>query len=58
MREIHSYERKQFEKLFKQEKIDRFDDRFKILETFLQEEQHISSQDLASTLKKNRRFLI
>jgi Fur family ferric uptake transcriptional regulator len=52
MREIHSYERKQFEKLFKQEKIDRFDDRFKILETFLQEEQHISSPDLASTLKK------
>jgi Fur family transcriptional regulator, ferric uptake regulator len=53
MREIHSYERKQFEKLFKQEKIDRFDDRYKILEAFLQEEQHVSSQELESTLRGN-----
>jgi Fur family transcriptional regulator, ferric uptake regulator len=53
MREIHSYERKQFEKLFKQEKVDRFDDRFKVLEAFLQEEQHVSSQDLTAILHKN-----
>jgi Fur family transcriptional regulator, ferric uptake regulator len=53
MREIHSYERKQFEKLFKQEKIDRFDDRFKILEGFLQVEQHVSGQDLTDILHKN-----
>lgn len=53
MREIHSYERKQFEKLFKQEKIDRFEDRFKVLEVFLQVEEHISSNDLASKIKNN-----
>ncbi len=52
MREIHSYERKQFEKLFKQEKIDRFEDRFKILEAFLQEEQHVSSDELTSKLRE------
>lgn len=53
MREIHSYEKKQFEKLFKQEKIDRFQDRFKILESFLQIEQHISSEELADMMNKN-----
>jgi len=51
MREIHSYERRQFEKLFKQEKIDRFDDRFKVLEAFLRVEQHVTGEELTSILK-------
>jgi Fur family ferric uptake transcriptional regulator len=52
MKEIHSHERHQFETLFKQEKIDRFDDRFKILEAFLQIEQHITVDSLAAILKE------
>jgi Fur family ferric uptake transcriptional regulator len=54
MGEIHSYERQQFEKLFKQEKIDRFDDRFKVLEEFLQTELHITVEALAVVLKDKK----
>jgi len=54
MKEIHSHERKQFEKLFKQEKIDRFDDRFKVLEIFLQTEQHVTVASLWSILKQKK----
>ena len=54
MREIHSHERRQFEKLFKQEKIDRFDDRFRILEVFLQTEQHVTVNSLWSILKEKK----
>jgi Fur family transcriptional regulator, ferric uptake regulator len=53
MREIHSYEKKQFEKLFKQERIDRFEDRFKVLEAFLQVEQHVATDELAAVMNKN-----
>ena len=51
MKEIHSHERHQFETLFKQEKIDRFEDRFKVLEAFLQTEQHITIDKLAVILR-------
>jgi Fur family transcriptional regulator, ferric uptake regulator len=54
MGEIHSHERRQFEKLFKQEKIDRFDDRFKVLEVFLQIEQHVTVEDMAVILKDRK----
>lgn len=54
MREVHSHERQQFEKLFKQEKIDRFEDRFKVLEIFLQTEQHVTAEALSSILKKKK----
>ncbi len=54
MKEIHSHERHQFETLFKQEKIDRFEDRFKILEAFLQTEQHITVYGLAQVLKDKK----
>jgi Fe2+ or Zn2+ uptake regulation protein len=50
MSEIHVYERRQFEKLFKEEKIDRFEDRFKVLEAFLQEESHVSAAELTAAL--------
>ena len=54
MSEIHSYERQQFEKLFKQEKIDRFDDRFKVLEAFLKNDEHITVKALAEILKDKK----
>ncbi len=54
MKEIHSHERQQFEKLFKQEKIDRFDDRFKVMETFLQIEDHVTVDFLQSELKEKK----
>ena len=57
MKEIHSHERQQFEKLFKQEKIDRFDDRFKVMETFLQIEDHVTVDFLQSELKEKKSVL-
>lgn len=54
MSEIHLYERRQFEKLFKEEKIDRFEDRFKVLEAFLQKEAHVSAAELTAVLNDQR----
>ncbi len=52
MKQIHDREKKQFEELFKQEGIDKFDDRFKILNTFLQTEQHITVSELIHILNE------
>ena len=51
MRAVHHQEKDQFQKLFKQEKIDRFDDRYTILETFLQTEHHVTETELADLLE-------
>jgi Fur family transcriptional regulator, ferric uptake regulator len=57
MSEIHLYERRQFEKLFKEEKIDRFEDRFKVLEAFLQKEAHVSAAELTAELSGQKILL-
>lgn len=51
MRPVHHQEKEQFQKLFKQENVDRFEDRFKILETFLQTEHHVTETELAGLLR-------
>lgn len=48
---VHHQEKDQFRKLFKQEHVDRFEDRFTILETFLQTEHHVTEKELADLLK-------
>ncbi len=53
MKQIHGQEKKQFENLFRQEQIDRLEDRFKVLETFLQTEAHLTDKELFSMLKEN-----
>lgn len=50
MKQIHIQEKKQFKKLFKQEQIDNFEDRFKVLEVFLQTEQHVTIDELIKLL--------
>jgi Fur family ferric uptake transcriptional regulator len=52
MKYIHSREKEQFRKLFKQEEIDNFEDRFKIMEVFLQTERHVTSNELTQLLKE------
>ena len=52
MIQLHTYEKKQFEKLFKEEHIDNFEDRFKVLENFLQTERHLTKTELLDQLKK------
>ena len=53
MERIHSQEKQQFKKLFKQENIDKFEDRFNILEVFLQTERHLTADELLVLLNKN-----
>lgn len=53
MKHIHSQEKQQFKKLFKQESIDDFEDRFNILEVFLQTEKHLTSGELINLLEEN-----
>ncbi len=53
MKHIHRQEKQQFKKLFKQEYIDVFEDRFNILEVFLQTEKHLTIDELINLLKEN-----
>ena len=53
MMQIHVQEKQQFKKLFKQEQIDNFEDRFKVLEAFLQTEKHVSVNELVARLDSN-----
>ncbi|MBW2469692.1 MAG: Fur family transcriptional regulator, partial [Deltaproteobacteria bacterium] len=52
MKQIHIQEKAQFKKLFKQEQIDNFEDRFKVLEVFLQTEKHVTIEDMIEHLKR------
>lgn len=51
MRQIHSKEKQQFRELFLQEDIDRFEDRYAILDVFLQTEGHLTVNDLVTALE-------
>jgi len=53
MKHIHRQEKQQFKKLFKQEYIDVFEDRFNILEVFLQTEKHLTIDELIKLLEEN-----
>ncbi|MEE4357917.1 MAG: transcriptional repressor [Desulfococcaceae bacterium] len=51
MKQIHFQEKEQFQRLFRQEKIDRFEERFCILEIFLSTEHHVTEEELLQLLK-------
>jgi Fur family ferric uptake transcriptional regulator len=53
MKRLHNQEKQQFQKLFSQEDIDSFEDRFKVLEVFLQTERHVTASELAGLLKED-----
>jgi len=50
MTRIHHQENKQFKMLFKQELTDNFEDRFKVLDAFLQTERHVTASELIKIL--------
>ncbi|MBW2368197.1 MAG: transcriptional repressor [Deltaproteobacteria bacterium] len=50
MRQIHHRDKKLFQELFHREHIDQFEDRFKILEAFLQTEKHLTIEELHRVL--------
>ena len=53
MKHIHLQEKEQFKKLFNQEHIDNFEDRFKVLEVFLQTEKHVTVDQLVHLLDES-----
>ena len=53
MKPIHSEEKEQFRKLFDHEQIDRFEDRFNILDVFLKTEHHVTEPELFELLRQN-----
>ncbi len=53
MEPIHFKEKEQFKKLFKQEKVDQIEDRFKVLDALLRTERHITVNELGQILRKN-----
>jgi len=53
MKRVHKKEKEQFKKLFKQENIDNFEDRFNVLEVFLQTERHLTISELVQLLNEN-----
>jgi len=53
MKQIHTREKQQFKKLFKDEHIDDFEEKFKILEVFLQTERHITASEFVQLLSEN-----
>ncbi len=50
----HEQEKKQFRQLFAQQGLDRFEDRFNVLEAFLKLEHHVSIQDILEQLKADK----
>lgn len=50
MAPLHAQEKEQFKKLFQQERVENFDDRFKVLEAFLSIEKHVTADELAGRL--------
>lgn len=56
MKPLHYQEKEHFIKLFQQEDVDRFEDRFKILEVFLQTEKHVTVDELNDLLQENGFF--
>jgi Fur family ferric uptake transcriptional regulator len=52
MKRIHKQEREQFKKLFKQEKVDRLEERIRVMDAFLETEQHVTASELNELLLK------
>ena len=50
MKHVHYKEKEHFKRLFKQEHIDRFEDRYQLLEIFLQTEKHLTIQEFNTLL--------
>jgi Fur family ferric uptake transcriptional regulator len=51
MKQLHRQEKEQFKKLFQQEQIDRFEERFQVLEGFLKTERHVTVSGLSRLLE-------
>ena len=50
MNQIHKHEKEQFKKLFKQEHFEKFEERFSVLDAFMQTEKHVTVSELVESL--------
>ena len=50
MKQVHKQEKEQFKKIFKDNHLDRFEERYLVLKVFLQTEQHVTARELARLL--------
>lgn len=57
MKRLHDQEIRQFKNLFKQERIDDFENRLAVLEAFLQTERHVTVAELTESLERDGRRL-
>ena len=57
MKRLHDQEKRQFKKLFNQEKIEDFEQRLTVLEAFLQTEKHVTVDELVALLAENNQPL-
>ncbi len=53
MKNTHEQEKKQFARLFQKEGMDRFDERFKVLEAFLKLDHHVTGKEIQAQLKSD-----
>jgi Fur family transcriptional regulator, ferric uptake regulator len=53
----HEQEKKQFIRLFQEQGLDRFDERFQVLEAFLQLDHHVTQAEIVRQLEKNGKHL-
>ncbi|HSL60462.1 MAG TPA: FeoA domain-containing protein [Desulfotignum sp.] len=53
----HEQEKKQFIRLFQEQGLDRFDERFQVLEAFLQLDHHVTKAEIVEQLEKNGKHL-
>jgi Fur family ferric uptake transcriptional regulator len=53
MNNRHEQEKKQFKRLFQQQGVDRFDERFQVLEAFLKLEHHVTKTDISRQLEND-----
>ena len=53
----HEQEKKQFIRLFQEQGLDRFDERFQVLEAFLQLDHHVTGADILQQLEKEGKSL-
>ena len=54
---LHKQEKEQFSKLFKQDQITDFENRFTVMEAFMQVEGHISSAQMIQQLSESGHYL-
>lgn len=57
MKQIHSFERQQFEALFRQEQIDHLENRLDVLDVFLRNEAHVTAAELTALLEADGKSL-